>query len=227
MIRNWVKTKDGSPSLFVPELNQHYHSLHGALQESRHVFIAAGLHQFAEQEEVRILEIGFGTGLNALLSHFEKAQPEQIIHYHSLEKYPLVEEEWQALNWPELFDEKPEYRDFYHELHSAPWNQEHALRPNFNLWKIAANLKTHSAKAAYYDLIYFDAFSPEAQEDLWTEEIFKNMQQALKPDGKLVTYCVKGSVRRAMKAAGLVVEKIPGPPGKREMARAKRASSDN
>lgn len=220
MNRHWVKTKDGSPSLYVPELQQNYHSLHGALQESRHVFIEAGLKLFADQKEVRILEVGFGTGLNALLSHFEKLNPSQSIYYHSLEKYPLTEEEWQTLEWPELFSEKPEYQDFYLELHKAAWEKEVNLRPDFTLLKNCTDLKTYSAKAAHYDLIYFDAFSPEAQPELWSETIFAEMYKALKPGGRLVTYCVKGSVRRAMKAAELEVEKIPGPPGKREMARA-------
>ncbi|WP_421752743.1 tRNA (5-methylaminomethyl-2-thiouridine)(34)-methyltransferase MnmD [Croceimicrobium sp.] len=220
MNRYWVKTKDGSPSLYVPELQQNYHSLHGALQESRHVFIDAGLKLFANQKEVHILEIGFGTGLNALLSHFEKFNPEQAIHYHSLEKYPLQKEEWQALEWPELFTEKPDYHNFYLDLHKAPWEQETSLRPDFSLLKNCTDLRTYSAKAAHYDLIYFDAFSPEAQPELWSESVFREMYNALKPGGRLVSYCVKGSVRRAMKAAQLEVEKIPGPPGKREMARA-------
>lgn len=226
MNRHWVKTKDGSPSLYVPELEQHYHSLHGALQESRHVFIAAGLHTLANQAEVRILEIGFGTGLNALLSHFEKTNPNQIIHYHSLEKYPLSEAEWQALEWPELFSEKPAYRDFYQDLHAAEWNIDCALRSDFALKKEHTDLRSFTPKANSYDLIYFDAFSPEAQPELWTEAVFMKMYDCLKPNGQLLTYCVKGSVRRAMKAAELEVDKIPGPPGKREMARAKKASSN-
>tara|TARA_B100001115_G_scaffold173085_1_gene156886 strand:+ start:2257 stop:2931 length:675 start_codon:yes stop_codon:yes gene_type:complete len=220
MNRHWVKTKDGSPSLYVPELQQNYHSLHGALQESRHVFIDAGLKLFADQKEIHILEVGFGTGLNALLSHFEKQNPSQSIYYHSLEKYPLQEVEWQALEWPELFSEKPEYQDFYLDLHKSAWEQEISLRPDFTLLKNCTDLRTYSAKAAKYDLIYFDAFSPEAQPELWSEAIFTEMYKALKAGGRLVTYCVKGSVRRAMKAAQLEVEKIPGPPGKREMARA-------
>jgi tRNA U34 5-methylaminomethyl-2-thiouridine-forming methyltransferase MnmC len=222
MNRHWVKTKDGSPSLYVPELQQHYHSLHGALQESRHVFIAAGLLTLAQQESLSILEIGFGTGLNALLSHFEKGNPEQHICYHSLEKYPLQKSEWESLEWPELFTESPQYRDFYLSLHQAEWNKDCALDPYFKLCKMEEDLKQFEPKKDFYDLIYFDAFSPEAQADLWTVEVFEKMQTALKPGGKLLTYCVKGSVRRAMKAANLEVEKIPGPPGKREMARAKK-----
>jgi len=223
MIRHWVTTKDGSPSLYVPDLTQHYHSLHGALQESRHVFIASGLHQFPEQSEVRILEIGFGTGLNALLSHFEKAQKSQKIHYRSLEKYPLEEAEWQALEWPEFFNENPDYKAFYNSLHEAPWNEAHGLHPLFAVHKEQIDLKNFKPEPDHYDLIYFDAFSPEAQADLWTEEIFQKMHSALRPGGLLVSYCVKGIVRRAMKSAGFLVEKIPGPPGKREMARAHKA----
>lgn len=220
MKREWVVTKDGSPSLFVPDLNQNYHSHHGALQESRHVFIEAGLKQFSSQAEVSILEIGFGTGLNALLSHFEKAEFDQDIYYHSLEKYPLEKDEWQSIQWPTLFESKPEYQLFYRALHQAPWELETAISPNFRLVKNNCDLKDFNPEHNRYDLIYFDAFSPEAQPKLWSEAIFKKMQLALRPGGYLVSYCVKGSVRRAMKAAGLEVAKIPGPPGKREMVRA-------
>lgn len=220
MKRSWVKTNDGSPSLYVPELKQNYHSQHGALQESRHVFLKSGLHQFPERKELSLLEIGFGTGINALLSHFEKAAQVQKLHYHSLEKYPLKPEEWQSISWPELFHEKPAYQSFYQLLHQAEWNQKQAIDPHFELLKEEIDLKNFRPQAESYELIYFDAFSPEAQPDLWTEAIFAQLLYGLKDDGMLVTYCVKGIVRRAMQAAGFTVEKIPGPPGKREMLRA-------
>lgn len=223
MKRSWVKTNDGSPSLYVPELKQNYHSQHGALQESRHVFLKSGLHQFPATDPLNILEIGFGTGINALLSHQEKLAPEQPIFYHSLEKYPLQAEEWQSISWPELFEAQPNYQRFYEALHQAEWNRKERLNPCFELLKEELDLKSFSPRKEHYDLIYFDAFSPEAQPDLWKEEIFRKMHDALKPEGLLVTYCVKGVVRRAMKAAGLRVEKIAGPPGKREMARAYRS----
>ncbi len=220
MKREWVKTNDGSPSLFVPELKQNYHSQHGALQESRHVFIEAGLKQFSNKEEIHILEIGFGTGINALLSHFEKDHPEQKITYQSLEKYPLSEAEWKAISWPELFKEHKPYESFYRQLHQANWEQEIEMHPKFKLLKNKIDLKIFDAPENSFDLIYYDAFSPEAQPDLWTEMVFEKMHKTLKPGGLLVTYCVKGIVRRAMKAAHLKLEKIPGPPGKREMLRA-------
>ncbi len=220
MERKWVKTKDGSPSLYVPELKQNYHSLHGALQESRHVFIKSGLHHFSEKPELKILEVGFGTGLNALLTHFEKTNPNQKIYYHSLEKYPLEEEEWSAIHWPELFLASPEYHEFYNQAHQAKWNQIEVLNNHFELQKTQIDLVDFEPPGMSYDLIYFDAFSPEAQPKLWTKEVFSRLYKALKMDGILVTYCVKGSVRRAMEAAQFEVEKIPGPPGKREMSRA-------
>lgn len=223
MKRSWVKTNDGSPSLYVPELKQNYHSQHGALQESRHVFIKAGLHSFAEQESVSILEMGFGTGLNALLSHFEKAQPQQRIYYQSLEKYPLLPQEWSQITWPELFEQNPHYQGFYEALHGAKWDEAVELNPQFVLHKRQGDIKFLALGNEQFDLIYYDAFSPEAQPDLWSVEVFTKMRESLKPGGILVTYCVKGWVRRAMQAAGLQVTKIPGPPGKREMSRAIKA----
>lgn len=220
MRREWVKTADGSPSLYVPELKQNYHSQHGALQESRHVFIEAGLNQLAQKEEISILEIGFGTGLNALLTHLEKANPNQNIQYHSLEKYPLSQAEWEAINWPELFTSHPSYQSFYHKLHEAAWNQTIRIESDFILHKAETDLRNFDPQAKRYDLIYFDAFSPEAQPDLWSQGVFKTLHHSLKKEGLLVTYCVKGIVRRAMGSAGFEVTKIPGPPGKREMARA-------
>lgn len=220
MKRSWVKTNDGSPSLYVPELKQNYHSQHGALQESRHVFLKSGLQQLAEKRAIRILEIGFGTGINALLSHLEKPSAQQKILYHGLEKYPLTEDEWKAIYWPELFDKQPQYHVFYQALHQANWSEKIELDPNFELLKEKIDLRSFLPRPNYYDLIYFDAFSPEAQPDLWTESIFKTLHTGLQEQGLLVTYCVKGVVRRAMQAAGFTVEKIPGPPGKREMARA-------
>jgi tRNA U34 5-methylaminomethyl-2-thiouridine-forming methyltransferase MnmC len=222
MIRNWVTTDDGSPSLHVPALNQNYHSQHGALQESRHVFLGAGLALFEELPEVHILEVGFGTGINALLSHFEKSNKEQQIHYQSVEKYPLLEKEWQAIYWPTLFEKQEDYATFYRDLHLLPWNSWQSLGPQFKLCKTEIDLKFFQPKENFFELIYFDAFSPEAQPDLWTEAIFKKMFLALKKEGILVTYCAKGVVRRAMQAAGCEIAKIPGTPGKREMVRAKK-----
>ncbi len=220
MKREWVKTADESQTLWVPELKQHYHSHHGAVQESRHVFLKSGLAPLAERTLVKILEVGFGTGLNALLTFYEKANPKQEIHFHSIEKYPLKPEEWQGMEVGAFLSEHPSAPQTYQALHEAAWNTEVSISESFTLKKEQTDLKDFSVKENSVDLIYFDAFSPGAQADLWTIEVFEKMQRALRPGGILVTYCVMGAVRRAMQSAGLRVTKIPGPPGKREMVRA-------
>lgn len=219
MNREVARTKDGSTTLFVPELDEYYHSIHGALQESLHVFIEAGLkHQAAENKELSILEVGFGTGLNSLLTALEAEKQKLKIRYTSLEKYPVTSEEAGQLKYEDLISGS---EHLFRKLHEANWGEWTKVTPRFELLKLQTDLKEFSAEAEF-DLIYFDAFAPSAQADLWTKEIFASMYQSLKPGGILVTYCVKGEVRRNMKAAGFEVEKIPGPPGKREMARAER-----
>ncbi|MGV3641957.1 MAG: tRNA (5-methylaminomethyl-2-thiouridine)(34)-methyltransferase MnmD [Adhaeribacter sp.] len=217
------ETKDGSTTLFVPELNEHYHSVNGALQESLHVFIRAGLAQvLASQQEARLLEVGFGTGLNALLSlqHLQ-GQPAKNLVYDTLEKYPLSWDLIQAMHF-EKFILQPELLDYLPQLHQAPWEEAVPLLPNFTLRKLEADLKTHVLPQGYYHLIYFDAFAPEKQPGLWTDEIFARLYASLQPGGVLVSYCAKGSFKRSLKAAGFHLEALPGPAGKREMTRARR-----
>lgn len=218
MNREIVKTKDHSSTLFVPELDQHYHSMHGALQESMHVFIAAGLHLFKNKSRVSIFETGLGTGLNALLTALEAENLNLKINYTAIEKYPLSMDEMLQLNYGEMLEGNTSTR-LLTELHQLKWNEKIELTPSLDILKLEGDIKDHVAKEVY-DLIYFDAFAPSAQPDLWTVTVFENMFHSLKKDGVLVTYCVKGDVRRNMKSAGFEVEKIPGPPGKREMARA-------
>lgn len=214
------QTNDGSTTLYVPALNEHYHSVHGALQESLHVFIQAGLAYFLpRQEELRVLEIGFGTGLNALLT-LQQAQLHRLpVHFDSLEKYPLSAEVVRELQF-EKFILNPELLDFHPRLHEAPWNQPAKISPYFTLQKLKADLQLHPFPQNHYHLIYFDAFAPEKQPELWTEEIFSRLSDAMRPGGVLVSYCAKGSFKRNLKAAGFKIEALPGPPGKREMTRA-------
>ncbi len=225
MNRHLVKTKDNSYTLFVPELDEHYHSIHGAMQEGEHVFIQAGLLKKAETvKEISVLEIGFGTGLNALLTCLSADIHTLEINYHGLEKYPVQQEEWTKLEYaqalPEAYENNLENtQDIFNKLHEVAWEQPERITPNLTLTKRQQDFKTLENKNAF-DVIYYDAFAPSAQADLWTIEVFKRMYAALKPDGILVTYCVKGEVRRNMVTAGFRVEKIPGPIGKREMARA-------
>lgn len=211
-----VISKDGSSTLFSPHFDEHYHSIHGAIQESMHVFIGAGLKQF-EQNEVRILEMGFGTGLNALLTLIHGS--EKKVEYTGLEAYPVPQELLDKLNYPhELGAEAVEK---FQKIHDAEWEKAESISPNFLLSKHKIQLEEF-ANETHYDLVYFDAFAPSAQAELWTLDIFQKMYALMANGGILVTYCAKGDVRRAMIAAGFQVEKIPGPPGKREMLRAKK-----
>lgn len=218
MNRSPQLTKDGSSTLFVPELNQHYHSIHGAIQESQHVFLKAGFGEKWRADDLCILEVGLGTGLNALLTALESRGHHTKVHYTAIEKYPLSEKEWPALNYHEQLTDPKALADL-EAIHKASWGEFVPIHPHFELRKIQGDLRDFSADAEY-DLIYFDAFAPDAQNELWSEAVFASMFQALKAGGLLTTYCVKGAIRRNMKAAGFEVEKIPGPPGKREMARA-------
>ncbi|MET0393467.1 MAG: tRNA (5-methylaminomethyl-2-thiouridine)(34)-methyltransferase MnmD [Chitinophagaceae bacterium] len=227
MQRDIILTKDGSHSITVPGMNVTYHSVHGAIQESLHVFIEAGLKNTpwpGSGQPVRILEMGLGTGLNVLLTLIEAEKREQPIHYTALELFPLTPDHLSALNYCEQL-RREDLQPLFNQLHHAPWEQETVISAYFTL------LKTYSDLVAFapvltadtlYQLVYFDAFAPGAQPELWTTAIFSTLFALIAPGGLLVTYCSKGDVRRAMLSAGFAVEKIPGPPGKREMLRARK-----
>lgn len=220
MERRIVRTADGSMTIQLPRWQEQYHSLHGALQESRHVFIAQGLHYFSSRP-VDILEVGFGTGLNALVTLLEAPALDLMVHYTALEAFPVGAAEWQALGYGALAGPGVEGEALFHALHHAPWGQACAISPAFTLHKVLTDFRDFSSQPAF-DLVYFDAFGARVQPELWTEEIFARMYQALRPGGFLVTYAARGSVRRAMQAVGFRTERLPGPPGKREMLRAKK-----
>lgn len=210
------ETKDGSHTLYVPAMDEHYHSVNGACQESMHVFIDAGLHQI-QVELINILEVGFGTGLNAFLTLLEAEKTNQTIHYTSLELYPLSDEVVFHLNYGKMI--APEKADLFIKLHQAEWGREVQITPNFYLRKVNCDLCQCTFDQSY-DLIYFDAFAPEKQPEMWQPELFQRLFDHTRSEGILTTYCAKGVVRRAMQAAGYKVERLPGPPGKREMLRA-------
>lgn len=213
-----VQTRDGSSTLYAPRFDEHYHSLHGAVQESMHVFIEMGLRALpAELAQVHIFEMGFGTGLNALLTLMHRE--EKAIDYLGIEAYPLEKEQWQSLNYPQELG--PDAVRYFHQMHELPWETRHEILPGFELEKRKQKLEDFSSEQAF-DLIYFDAFAATAQPELWTDEVVKQMADLLAPGGIFVTYSAKGSVRRALQAAGLTVEKLPGPPGKREMLRGRK-----
>jgi len=229
MQRKLILTSDGSHTILLPELNVTYHSIHGAVQESKHVFIEAGLKSLlpAEGIALNIFEVGFGTGLNALLTMIETERLQTAIYYETIELFPLDHNEARLLNYCKHLD-REDLQPAYEQFHHCEWETPIKLTPRFTFKKSAANLlnfetpETSLSGRQAFELIYFDAFAPNAQPVLWTKEIFEKMFAMLKPAGVLVTYCSKVDVRRAMQAAGFTVEKFPGPKGKREIIRAFR-----
>ena len=222
MQRKLILTGDGSHTISMPELNVTYHSIHGAIQESRHVFIEAGLKSLtlAEAAKLNIFEVGFGTGLNALLTIIEAEKLQKEIHYDTVEPFPLGSSETRSLNYCKQLG-REELQPIFEQLHSCEWEKKVNITENFGFNKSRTNLLNLETSETF-ELIYFDAFAPNTQPELWTNEIFEKMFAMLEPGGILVTYCSKGDVRRAMQAAGFIVEKLPGPRGKREMTRALR-----
>lgn len=220
MKRKIITTGDRSTTIHLVEWNEQYHSKHGAIQEAYHVFINKGLHFFCSkqsQEKISILEIGFGTGLNALITAIESYNLDRKISYVGVEAYPIAQEEMDQLNYAQLL---PNSKDnLFRKLHSTPWEVESEITSNFSLKKqqmLFSEIKDKNA----FDIIYFDAFGARVQPELWTAEMFQIINNALKPQGVLVTYSAKGSVKRAMLSVGLSVERLDGPPGKRHMLRA-------
>jgi len=206
----------------MPELNVTYHSIHGAIQESKHVFIEAGLKSLlpVEGTALNVFEMGFGTGLNALLTIIESERLQRKIYYETVEQFPVDTGEVRSLNYCEQLD-REDLQPIFEQLHSCEWEKKVNITENFGFNKSRTNLLNLETSETF-ELIYFDAFAPNTQPELWTNEIFEKMFAMLEPGGILVTYCSKGDVRRAMQAAGFIVEKHPGPRGKREMIRALR-----
>ncbi|MCK9423121.1 MAG: tRNA (5-methylaminomethyl-2-thiouridine)(34)-methyltransferase MnmD [Bacteroidales bacterium] len=263
-----VFTDDGSHTLYVPKLREHYHSTFGAITESQHIFIETGFRKALEQfmthnlritisppssilhrersdlypaseaqrpfigneatltqhqersgSELTVLEIGFGTGLNALLTQIEAEKQGISVHYTSIEAFPLEETIWSRLNYPQNFC-SADYTRVYRRLHLVEWDREEEISKYFILHKIHQTVQESEMVPDRYHLIYYDAFGPEVQPELWSEAIFQKLYQAMKPGGILVTYSVKGTIVRALKAAGFKTEKLSGPPGKRHILRA-------
>lgn len=216
--REILITSDGSTTIDLPEWNEQYHSKHGAIQEAYHVFIDKGLGQFNSQSRISVLEIGFGTGLNAFITYLEAKKRILKIDYVGVEAYPVLQEEILQLNYVAELKAKNE-QTIFDKIHSLSWDKKYELSNYFSLIK-RKQFFDEIEDEDTYNLIYFDAFGARVQPELWTVEIFKKMYNALKQKGILVTYSAKGSVRRAMQEVGFVVERLPGPPGKREMLRA-------
>ncbi|WP_268223225.1 tRNA (5-methylaminomethyl-2-thiouridine)(34)-methyltransferase MnmD [Sinomicrobium oceani] len=219
MKRKIVKTADGSTTIHLEEWDEHYHSVHGAIQEAYHVFIKNGLDLVGE-DRASVLEIGFGTGLNAFITYIEASGRGGKLEYTGVEAYPVSAEELEQLNYVRELGAETQTAVF-EKMHRVPWGGFHEIAEGFSLRKRQQTFAEIDDQNDF-DLIYFDAFGPRVQPELWTEEIFAKMYDALKQGGVLVTYSAKGSVRRAMQAVGFEVERLPGPPGKREMLRARK-----
>jgi tRNA U34 5-methylaminomethyl-2-thiouridine-forming methyltransferase MnmC len=211
-----IITSDGSHTIFVPEIDEHYHSVHGAVQESTFIFIKNGFN-FCEADPLSILEIGFGTGLNALLTAVKSMAGTREVNYTSIEKYPIDNKMISSLNHHEFAGENG--KEIFHLIHSSPWNTDVKICKNFNLKKIETDF-TKEQLSGRYDLIYFDAFGPDKQPEMWTREMFSGISSVSNKNGILITYSAKGEVKRILKACGFDVTLIPGPPGKRQMIRA-------
>ncbi|MBO2544480.1 tRNA (5-methylaminomethyl-2-thiouridine)(34)-methyltransferase MnmD [Salegentibacter sp. BDJ18] len=221
MERKIIKTGDGSVTIHLSEWDEQYHSKHGAIQEARHVFIKMGLEYWVglnKEKNPAILEIGFGTGLNAFITFLEAQKLQLKIDYTGVEAYPVSTSEIKALNYAEMLSAENQIETFQ-RMHEIPWNNKVDISENFQLEKQQKRFE-EIEDINKYNLVFFDAFGARVQPELWTEDIFARMFAGMKSNSVLVTYSAKGSVRRAMQTAGFIVERLPGPPGKREMLRA-------
>lgn len=229
MERILEKTDDGSTTLFVPALNEHYHSTKGALTESQHIFIDMGLNASIAHKP-RVLEIGFGTGLNALLTLIEAERKQISVHYTGIELYPL---DWEMIDKLEYHHKQPplsindqlvDIGPIFKKMHSVAWNEDCMISPNFTLCKKQIDITQLDVLDSFCaDVVYFDAFAPEKQPEIWSQELFDKLFELINPEGVLTTYCAKGVVRRMLQKSGFKVERLPGPPGgKREILRAQK-----
>lgn len=215
------ETQDGSHSIFAEEFGVSYHSKYGAIQETQHVFIAAALHfKAVVKKDLRILGMGFGTGLNAYMSYLEAERLNLQLHYTAVEAYPIVAEQWKSLNYAEQLQKDTAT---FQRFHSSPWNEAQQIGEHFTLLKLQERFENLTFEPQF-DAIYYDTFAPDTQPELWEQALFQSMYDALLPDGILVTYCAKGVVKRTLKSVGFEIEALKGPPGKREMTRAIKRS---
>lgn len=214
MQRKIVTTADGSRTIHLEEWNENYHSHHGALQEAKHVFIDKLRERIGNRKEITILEIGFGTGLNALLTMELALNLEVKINYVALEAFPVSDAEMEALNYDIFW---PEGNEYFDEMHRCAWNTETILHRFFGITKRQVQFEEWKSEPEQMDFIYFDAFGPRVQPHLWTTSIFEKMYSSAKSGAYFLTYCAKGQVRRDLMSVGWSMQRLPGPPGKREM----------
>lgn len=219
------ETQDGSHSVYSDTYGVSYHSKYGAIQESQHVFIEAGLFykMAGNRSMLTVMEIGMGTGLNVLMTALEAEKHQVQIHYTAVEAFPITAEEVQQLNYPQQLG-RPDQTDLFKKIHDCEWGQMCEITPSFKLTKLHQRFESLDFHDVF-DIIYFDAFAPNAQPELWEEAVMGIMYRALKPEGVLTTYCAKGAVKRTMRGLGFTIQALPGPPGKREMTRAVKSNA--
>lgn len=212
-----IDTADGSQTLYLPEMNEHYHSVNGAITESNHVYLEKG-YLFHPSQNPSVLEIGFGTGLNALLTAISAEKTKRKTHYISIEKYPLSKNITEHLKFGSNISD--EACQLFNKIHACKWNETVHISEYFTLVKLEADLTVNDLlNVENCDVIYFDAFGPDKQPEMWTPDIFQKIYRATSPNGIFVTYSAKGDVRRSLIASGYFMEKVPGPPGKIQMLR--------
>ncbi|MDP4280559.1 MAG: tRNA (5-methylaminomethyl-2-thiouridine)(34)-methyltransferase MnmD [Bacteroidota bacterium] len=225
MERQKIPTGDGSSTIFLPELNECYHSRFGAVTESMHVFIHAGFDlAITGKDKISLFEMGSGTGLNIWLTCCSAIKKGISVDYTALEPFPPDPDEILSLNYTK--ESEPGEKKVFEEILHAPSNIKTQICKGFTLHKISQTLEKVSLKEHYFDLVYFDAFGPEVQPELWTPELFGMIGKSMKPEGILVTYSAKGTVKQALRNSGFRIERLPGPPGKRHMVRGIKQSSD-
>jgi len=211
-------TEDGSNSIYSDKYEVAYHSIHGAIGETQHVFIDAGLHDKRSADTLNVLDIGFGTGLNTLMTYLESDKSSAKIHYETVEAYPISIDIAKEFNYPNQLGCGA---NVFLQLHSLSWNVLHSISKKFTFFKHLAKFEEFKSEHVF-DVIYYDAFAPSAQPTLWEPSILEKMFMLTKPNGILVTYCAQGQFKRNLKSVGYSLESLPGPPGKREMTRARK-----
>ncbi len=216
-----ISTRDGSSTIYNQELNETYHSMHGAITESKHVFIKEGLDHYVERNGYKgvfnVFEVGFGTGLNATLAYEWASQKETKVYYETIEAYPLSDEVVYSLNY---FHDAEDSQSLLHQLHQCEWDKTVEINNLFSIQKVKHQLNLYAIPSNKFDIVFYDAFAPSKQPEMWEFELINKVIEGLKSNGVFVTYCAKGQLKRDLKAMGCEVETIPGPPGKKEMVRA-------
>jgi len=217
-----IITSDGSHSLFMREMNENYHSVNGALTESKHVYLEQGYRFLGKRDNITVVEMGFGTGLNCLLTALDADITHIPTKYYAIEKYPISKKLFQSLNYPHLLGGKS--GEIFSRIHATPWETVVKISPWFNLVKMNRDLLAHPLEGiSEIDLVYFDAFGPDKQSGIWNTDLYADLFQRMNPGGIFVTYSAKGSVRRDLSGAGFIMERLPGAAGKREMLRGSKS----